>query len=105
MDIAISVNKIPIRLTVERWQHISTGHPEISDFYYEILETIENPAIIYKGSFEELIAISNELSNSGKFIIVIYKEESNLDGFIITAYITNKIQRFVKKKIVWKNPL
>lgn len=43
MDIAISINRIPIRLTDERWHHISTGHPEMADFYYEILETIENP--------------------------------------------------------------
>jgi hypothetical protein len=46
MDVAISKNKVPIRLTQERWYHISTGHPEIADYYYEILETIENPFCI-----------------------------------------------------------
>lgn len=46
MDVAISKNKVPIRLTQERWHHISTGHPQISGYYYEILETIENPLYI-----------------------------------------------------------
>ncbi|HSU49383.1 MAG TPA: hypothetical protein VLJ41_02290 [Segetibacter sp.] len=43
MDIAISKNTVPIRLTEERWYHISTGHPEVAAYYFEILETIENP--------------------------------------------------------------
>jgi hypothetical protein len=33
MDIAISKNNVPIRLSAESWQHISTGHPEIGDYY------------------------------------------------------------------------
>jgi hypothetical protein len=53
MEIAISINKIPIRLTKERWQHISLGHPEIAGFYYEILESIEKPDSIYEGKYGE----------------------------------------------------
>ena len=49
MDIAISITKTPIRLTDEYWMHISVGHSEIADFYYEILETIENPEKIFEG--------------------------------------------------------
>lgn len=29
IDIATSVNGVPIRLTEERWSHITAGHPEI----------------------------------------------------------------------------
>ncbi len=36
MDFAISINKVPVRLTEERWHHISTGHPEIADYYFDI---------------------------------------------------------------------
>ncbi len=50
MDVTISKNGVPIRLTSERWLHITTGHPDIADYYYEILETIENPEIIYEGT-------------------------------------------------------
>ncbi len=102
MDAAISKNQVPIRLTQERWQHISTEHPEIAGYYYEILETIENPLCIYEGSRNEFIAVSKKHELTGKFIVVIYKETGPGDGFIITAFLSNKRQEFDKKKILWK---
>jgi len=101
MDIAISINKIPIRLTKERWQHITIGHPEIAGFYYEILESIEKPDSIYEGKYEELIATKYFEKLNNKFVVVIYKELSEEDGFVITAYLSNKIQEFVKRKKIW----
>lgn len=35
MDIAISKNGVPVRMTTERWQHITIGHPDLADYYYE----------------------------------------------------------------------
>lgn len=102
MDIAISKNNIPIRLTEERWHHISTGHPEVAGYYYEILETIENPTIIYEGNYNELICISKKNEVTSKFIVVVYKEISLDDGFIITAYLSKREQNFIKKKVLWK---
>jgi hypothetical protein len=102
MDFAISKNNVPIRLSAERWKHISTGHPEIAAYYFEILETVENPVVIYGGQFEGLIAIGAEIIPDRKFIVVIYKELSDSDGFIITAYISNRKQKFEKKEIIWK---
>jgi len=101
-DIAISKNHVQIRLNGERWYHITTGHPEMSDYYFEILETIENPVIIYKGNYGELIAISDKLVNLEKFIVVVYKEINSLDGFVITAYYSEKMEKFDKKEILWK---
>ena len=102
VEIAISKNNIPIRLTSERWQHITIGHPEIADFYYEILETIENPDIIYEGNNDAKIATKKFQEIFPKFIVTIYKETSERDGFIITAYLSAKEQEFEKKKILWK---
>lgn len=102
MDIALSKNNVPIRLTDERWYHITTGHPEMADCYYDILETIENPVIIYKGNFDGQIAVSDRINDIGKFIVVVYKEVNAGDGFIITAYYSDKIQKFEKKEILWK---
>lgn len=102
MDVAISKNKVPIRLTQERWHHISTGHPEIAGYYYEILETIENQLCIYEGTQNEYIAVSGKEEQTGKFIVVIYKETAPADGFIITAFISTKEQEFIKKKLLWK---
>ncbi len=102
MRIAISKNNVPIRLTEERWHHISTGHPEIANYYFEILETIDNPNVIYQGNSGGLIAVSFKLEHTAKFIVVIYKEIGLVDGFVITAYLSNKEQKFNKKKVLWK---
>ena len=102
MDFAISKNNIPIRLTKERWHHISTGHPEIADYFFEILETIENPRIVCEGNRGELIAVSYKHEQTNKFIIVIYKEVDLKDGFIIAAYLSNQEQKFEKRKVLWK---
>lgn len=102
MDIAISKNGVPIRLTSEHWQHITTGHPEIADYYYEILETIENPDIIYEGNNDVKIAIRKFQETFTKFVVAVYKETSVKDGFIITAHFSNKKQEFKKKKVLWK---
>lgn len=52
----------------------STGHPEIAGYYYDIPETIENPLCIYEGTRNEYIAVSGKQEQSGKFIVVIYRE-------------------------------
>ena len=103
MDIAISINKVPVRMTNERWLHISNGHPEIAPFYDTILETIEKPDIIYKGIENEYIATKKILYNEKPFfIVVVYKEASDKDGFVITAFLTNKTGYLNKKEIIWK---
>lgn len=56
MHIAISKNKIPIRLTHERWIHIVESHVELAGYLEEVLETIENPDVIIEGKDDELPA-------------------------------------------------
>jgi hypothetical protein len=102
MAVAVSKNGVSIRLTDERWQHITVGHPEVADYYFEILETIEQPQIIFEGRNEELIAIKKFEKISPKFIVVIYKELNIEDGFIITSFVSKRQQEFAKKKIIWK---
>jgi hypothetical protein len=101
METVISKNNISIRLTDERWLHIITGHPEMSNYRNEILETITEPDIIYAGSKGDLIAVSKQVEGTNKHIIVAYKE-INDDGFIITAYISNKLNSLQKREIIWK---
>jgi len=103
MNIAFSKNKIPIRLSDERWHHITTGHPEIADYYYEILDTIENPKSIFQGDNQDLIAIGFHIASTRKFIVAVYKEVSQNDGFVLTAYLSKKEQKFEKKNLVWKH--
>jgi hypothetical protein len=101
METVISKNNIPIRLTDERWLHIVTEHPEMSPFRSEILETITDPDTIYAGSKGDLIAVSRQIEGTNKHIIEAYKE-INDDGFIITAYIPNKLNSLQKREIIWR---
>lgn len=102
MHLVTSKNGVSIRLTDERWTHITTGHHEVADYLFEILATFENPEVIYEGNEKGLIAVKSFPELSDKFVAVIYKEVSADDGFVITAFVSNKKQEFEKKKVLWK---
>ena len=67
-----------------------------------LLEAIENPKILYEGLYGEIIAIGKNIELTNKFIVAIYKEVDYKDGFIITAYISTKEQKFDKRKVLWE---
>jgi hypothetical protein len=84
VDIAYSVKEVPIRLTYERWFHITENHDDLASYYFEVLETIEKPDFIVRGNKGSLKAARN--IGKDKWLVVIYRELSKTDGFIITAY-------------------
>ncbi len=97
MDLAVSVDGIPIRLTAERWFHIVENHDDLAGYYDDVLETIENPEIViqgYRGSFVAVRGYGRK-----QYLTVIYRQISSEDGFVITAYFTDKVD---KKKVVWR---
>ena len=98
LDIAYSVNGVPIRLTYERWFHITENHDDLASYYYEVLETVENPELLIKGNKGSLKAVRNMGKN--KWLVVVYKEISKEDGFIITAYFLGERP---KGDVIWKN--
>lgn len=102
MDIVHSKNGVPIRFTNERWKHITLGHPEMADYYFKILETVEIPDGIYAGKEGAKIAVKRFMESFNKFIVVIYKEENEEDGFIITAYFSSRINEIKKRTLLWK---
>lgn len=83
-----------IRLTEERWIHITSSHPEMAFLLEEVLDTISNPEIIFKGDFGEFISVKKI---NDKYLVVPYKDEK--DGFIITAYITKKLR---EREVIWE---
>lgn len=100
---ANSKNKILIRLTDERISHILKNHPETKECISWFLETIENPDFILAGDFGELIAVKlygKTPVTHDKFLVIVYKETSELDGFILTAYFSRSINK--KRRIVWE---
>ncbi len=100
-NITYSVNDVPIRLTDERWNHIVENHDDIAGYYFDVLETVDSPSWIFKGDEDELWAA--KLIAEKKVILVIYKEQKEQnDGFIITAFFTTKIEKLLKRSIIWK---
>ena len=97
MDIAYSVNGIPIRLTYERWFHITENHEDLAGYYHEVLEALEKPDIIVKGNKGTLKASKNMGRN--KWLVIVYREISKTDGFVITAYF---LDQKPKGEMLWK---
>lgn len=100
MDVILSINNVPVRLTEERWKHIVENHNDMAGYYYDVLESISNPTWVLEGEGDELWAV--KLITKRKAFLVIYKEllKKN-DGFLITAFITTKIKKLLKRKILW----
>jgi len=96
---AISKNGVKIRLEENRWFHIVESHDYMSGLSTDVLDAIEEPDIIVKGKRSELISAAEF---KGKHLIVIYKETTKQDGFVITAFITSDIERIKKKGVIWK---
>ncbi|PSB23617.1 hypothetical protein [Stenomitos frigidus] len=87
-----SQNNLPIRLTEERWQHITKRHPEMITQQAEVLETVSAPETIQAGDSGELLAVRfyPQTPLTSKFLVVAYREVTADDGFILTAYFTNR---------------
>ncbi len=93
-----SVNGIAVRLTDERWAHITEEHPELAGMRLEVLETIVQPNKIYAGGNEELLAVRE--IETGKFLVAVYREVQT-DGFIITAFLTRRAKSLEKRDLLW----
>ena len=84
------------RLTDERWAHIVDNHDEMTDRSAEILEVLERPEWITRGSRGALVAWKG-YGRLG-YLCVHYKELADDDGFVITAYFARKAK---KEHTVW----
>jgi hypothetical protein len=56
MEIACSVNGVPIRLAAERWLHIVETHDEMAGREDDVLRTIESPEVITRGHRGAIVA-------------------------------------------------
>ena len=99
MDVAFSVDGVPIRLTHERWFHIVENHDDVAGYYDEVLTTVEYPDLVLQGYRGTLIAVRS--FGRRRYLMVVYRQVSTEDGFIITAYFTGKLDR---RHIVWRKP-
>ena len=72
MDVAVSVEGVPIRLTHERWFHIVENHDDVAGYYDEVLETIENPDLVLRGYRGTLIAVRRY--GHRRYFMVVYRQ-------------------------------
>jgi hypothetical protein len=72
------------------------NHNDLAGYYDDILITIENPDMIlwsYGGALTAIRGMGRK-----RYLVVIYKEISKYNVFIISAYFTSKINR---EAIIW----
>lgn len=102
MIIVTSRNGVPVRLTDERWQHISHRHPEMETMKDQVLETVSKPDMIQTGDFGELLTVRlyPQTPLTRKYLVVAYREVDALDGYILTAYLTRRPSS--RRDVLWK---
>jgi hypothetical protein len=98
-----SVKGVGIRLTEERWNHIVSRHKELKSYAPKVLLAVEKPDLIIAGKGGAYIAIKYFRKIKPPYLIVAYRETSNVDGFIITAHFISNIRDVRRRRIVWKS--
>ena len=102
MIVVYSKNSIPVRITEERWEHVVRRHPEMETQREKVEETISNPDLILRGDFGEFLAVRfySTTPLTKKYMIVAYREISNQEGFILTAYFTGSPSK--RREAIWR---
>jgi hypothetical protein len=99
MEIVKSIDNVPIRITDERWKHIFENHDDLAGYLDEITDALEFPDYVIEGYNNAKIAI--RMIRLNKYLAVVYKEISEDDGFLITAYFTSKL-KLENEVILWQ---
>lgn len=98
MEAAYSKNHVPIRLTPERWLHIVENHDDMAGYRDTVLEIVEHPDAVVRGRAGELLALK---AMEDRVLVVVYRETSRADGFVITAFFTTQVERIRKRGVIW----
>lgn len=65
----------------------------------DVLFALAAPDFVVQGSSGEMLAAM--FQQQTKILVVVYKEEQ-IDGFIVTAYFTTKVDKLLKRTILWQ---
>ncbi len=80
-----------IHLSNERWTHITTEHPEISN-YEKLINVLKNPDKILESNRDSKVSWYYLYNKERKRYLKISVKYLNNHGNIITAHYTTKIQ-------------
>jgi len=103
MIVIVSKNGVAIRLTQERWRHIVGRHPELRKQKDKVLQTLTSPDLVQEGDLGTLLSakLFPRTPLTEKFLVVIYRELGDTDGFVLTAYFTKELSK--RRRILWKS--
>ncbi len=93
-----SRNGVLVRLTHERWAHVTDEHNELAGLRLVVLETVAEPERVLAGGAGELLAVREY--HSGKWLVVVYREPER-DGFVITAFLTRRMRSLERRSQLW----
>jgi hypothetical protein len=94
----VSKNDVPIRVTTERWGHITSGHPELRGKKETVLRVLTDPELVVEGDCGELAAVRQ--IDTGRWLIVVYKELGD-EGYIITAFFSKEPGYYLARLQLW----
>jgi hypothetical protein len=97
-----SVFGYSVKITQPGLDHILNRHPELRTFdFIEKLElTISDPDYVVEGKANRHMAVRlhTEIKGTAKHLVSIYEE----GGEVITSFITSRLDRVIRRKILWK---
>jgi hypothetical protein len=101
MEIAYSKNGVPVRLTEDRWRHITGRHPEMRWQRARVMDTIAAPDLVQRGDYGALIAARyyNQPPGANLFVVAVYREVAERGGFVITAYLARRLSP--RREVLW----
>ena len=88
--------KRKIRLTKERWKHItspSSLHPYMTNYLEEVKQTLLNPDIIVLNKFDEKKMNYYKYIRERSEYLLVGVKYLNGEGFVTTAFMTRKVKK------------
>lgn len=79
-----------VRTTKLYWDKICLKHPELIDKLDDIKKTLREPTEIRKSKTDEMVFLF--YIESGKYWLSVVAKKENEIGFLVTAYLTDKIK-------------
>ncbi len=93
-----------IRLTEERWAHISE-HPEMTGMRTAVEETLEGPEVVIQSTSDPdarlYYRFYPQTLVGGKYLCAVVKVRGD-DAFVVTAYLTDQVK---KGNALWQRKL
>jgi hypothetical protein len=93
-----------IRLTEERWKHISE-HPEMRGMREALEETMRAPEVVHESASDPAAHLYYRFYHrtmvGGKYLCAVVKLAKE-DAFVVTAFLTDRVK---KGRVVWPTKL